>query len=532
MNQFGADTRTPLPIGTTLEGGRFRVERELGRGGFGITYLAMDLALEQPRAVKELYPETAHRQGSRLTFGSAPYDIQRFIREARNAAALRHEGVVTVHSVFEENGTAYLAMEFVDGRSIEDELLAAGKIDPKRAEQCLEYVLRTLDYVHSRNVVHRDIKPSNIISTSANRWVLIDFGSARDSSSHSREVSRMVSASFSPLEQFGGQPPVPASDLFALSATVYQMICGEPPPDAVFRASSGTMVPTLRSRIAAVREPLSSAIQMGLGLRVEERPPTAQAFLRLLSSNPRAESQTVRLESDGFFANPTSVPAPQIWSDPGMAHKKSRKPFVATAAIGVFAVAVIGLLLRDPKISDSAARSTDISSSATESSSDTLAVDTLAVDTLVVDTLLVDVEVDTAGKATAAPVSNDASVQPPADATLVQVREGPDLQLTGYANRPPSCDGSYISLIASAVTPGLYANDVAEKLALYPDASYFYAPGTCRSLRWQLNGNDIYAIYYGPFRSANDACIRARQVGGYVKVLNNTADPSKPYRCG
>jgi serine/threonine protein kinase len=527
-----ADSRAALFVGTLLENGRFRIERELGRGGFGITYLAMDSALEQRRALKELYPETAFRSGSSLTFGSAPYDIERFIREARNAAALRHEGVVTVHSVFEENGTAYLAMEFVDGQSIEAELDAMGRVDPKRAEQCLRYVLSTLSYVHSRNIIHRDIKPSNIIATGENRWVLIDFGSAKDSSSHSREVSRLVSANFSPLEQFGGQTPVPASDLFALSATVYQMICGESPPDAVFRASTGTAVPPLQSRVPEISEALSNAIQAGLGLRVEDRPQSATAFLGLLErttepANRSAQSDTTRLDQHEFFVPPTT-PLPPVRGESGAPQKRSlTKPLVAAAVLGVFAVAGIGFLLRDSNGSDQARSTADITVAvaAEETEVPELPFETEAV--------VEPIPVTTATPVvTAARVTTEAEVTSPSPTPAPPGAEGPDLQLSGYANQVPACDGSLIALVASAVTPGQYRNDVAEKLSLYPDAAYFFVPGSCSSLRWQLNGNDVYAVYYGPFSSSSTACVRAREVGGYVKVLNNTSDPLKPFRCG
>lgn len=529
-----ADARLALPPGTLLDGGRYRIERELGRGGFGITYLATDVSLGQRRALKEFFPFNAYRVGTTLSFSNGVYDIDRFVREAQHAATLRHLNVVGVQTVLRENGTAYIAMEYLDGASLDAYLEAYGHLPPDQAEQCLRSVLETLTYVHGRGIIHRDIKPSNIIAMQDGRFVLIDFGSARPSASQSTDVSRLVSGGYSPLEQYSGQPPTAASDLFSLAATIYHLVAGVAPPDALERAAGGINVAPLRSLVPGVRPQLSDAIDRALELHHQDRPQSAQAFLALLDD----------------------VRVPKVT-------KQSRKwpALLALGAIGVAALAGGFLVARRKNVDidarksgsttavaiavDSSAGSTSATDPATTFATSTVQPSAAEVPVRVPARVQVPVPVPVPTPVPVpVPLPTPVPVPVPAPGPLPEPTQdfsgedvssesvSGDLGISGYRNSPPSCDGSYIALAGGVTTPGRYREGVTAKLSEFPDAAYFYVPGTCRSLRWQdETGSDIYAIFYGPYRSLSQACAAARNVSGYVKVLDDSSNPKRPVVC-
>ena len=173
-----------LANGTTLADGRYQLDGVIGRGGFGITYRGIDHRLERPIAVKEMFPESAVRRGEAVV--TAPADRvafqaarERFIREARVLARFSHPGIVRVFEVFEENATAYLVMELLEGRTLVDVLRQHGR--PLGSEDIVDLAARiaaALRPVHAAGVLHRDVNPSNVILTDHGRIVVIDFGTA------------------------------------------------------------------------------------------------------------------------------------------------------------------------------------------------------------------------------------------------------------------------------------------------------------------------------------------------------------------
>lgn len=184
-------TQTPageLPAGWSLLGGQYTIQRLIASGGFGITYLAKD-TLGRDVAVKECFPlglaqrDNNTRAVSATSAGTSEhFETARaqFLREARMLAQLQHPNVVHVQTLFEENGTAYMAMDFIHGRDLHEEIIATeGSLPPPRVLELARDLLGALEYIHGQGVLHRDIKPQNIRIDRFGVPMLIDFGAAR-----------------------------------------------------------------------------------------------------------------------------------------------------------------------------------------------------------------------------------------------------------------------------------------------------------------------------------------------------------------
>jgi len=230
-----------LPKGTELLRGQYRIARFLNSGGFGITYLARD-SLDRIVVVKECFPSAmCCRQGVEVRVRSKNHEkefnkiVKLFGQEARALAKLNHPNIVGVHQVFEDNGTAYMALDFVRGRDLLDIVdEEPERLNPATVPQLLRKILDAVVYIHDRDVLHRDISPDNILLDANDEPVLIDFGAAREEATR---VSRVLSThhtvkdGYSPQEFYvTGSTQTEASDLYALGATFYHLIAGEPPP--------------------------------------------------------------------------------------------------------------------------------------------------------------------------------------------------------------------------------------------------------------------------------------------------------------
>ena len=244
-----------LPAGTRLE--EFVIERVLGEGGFGITYLARDTGLGRLVVIKENLPvQFAWRDPQSLTVaprhtsGDASdfaWSLENFSKEAAMLASLDHPGIVKVLRSFSALGTAYFVMPFVEGVAL-DALVGSRKAQgqPFSEEELRGLLNRTLDalaHLHDRGIYHRDIKPGNILITNAGIPVLIDFGSARQRLSE-RSMTVVESAGYTPFEQLQSRGNVgPWSDLYALGGTLCKVITGEAPPKAMDRMRNDPFVP-------------------------------------------------------------------------------------------------------------------------------------------------------------------------------------------------------------------------------------------------------------------------------------------------
>jgi len=286
-----------LPEGTLLAGDRYFLGPALGCGSFGITYRAVDQRLGRIVAIKEFFPEGSFRQGGSIvpppSLGRDGYESERghFIQEARLLARFQRPGIVTVHEVFEQNDTAYMVMEYINGRTLVEVLKERG--GPLKPAETLRYALAVADAlaaVHEQHLLHRDVKPGNIMITQADEAVLIDFGAARAFDRYQRTsmMTAIGTPGYAPLEQWGSSGRFgPTSDVYALAATLYHLLTGRMPPSAADRAVSDTLEPPAKLN-PAVSEALSDAVVKGLAVRMEDRPQTMAAFAQLLRESRRA----------------------------------------------------------------------------------------------------------------------------------------------------------------------------------------------------------------------------------------------------
>ena len=189
----------------------YRIERILGQGGFGITYLAYDTNLDQHVAIKEYLPiELAVREGddsvhpvSENHDDNYRWGLERFISEARTLAKFNHPNIVRVLSVFEQNNTAYMPMRYEEGKSLQERLPRRGTLEEDQLMKILLPVLGGLRLVHGAGFIHRDIKPANIFIRDDGSPVLLDFGSARQALGHeTKTLTSLVSPGYAPFEQY------------------------------------------------------------------------------------------------------------------------------------------------------------------------------------------------------------------------------------------------------------------------------------------------------------------------------------------
>ena len=238
-----------LPKGTSLLQGQYTLTRFLNAGGFGITYLARD-SLDRTVVIKECFPSSmCCRRASSVHVRSESHQedfrsiVKFFGQEARALAKLDHPNIVGVHQVFEDNQTAYMALDFVKGQDLLDIIdYEPDRLSPKDIRKMLMKLLGAVAYIHDRGVLHRDISPDNILVDEDNNPVMIDFGAAREEANRRTRIVTQhatVKDGYSPQEFYvSGAKQTPASDLYGLAATFYHLIAGEAPPVSQLRLST------------------------------------------------------------------------------------------------------------------------------------------------------------------------------------------------------------------------------------------------------------------------------------------------------
>jgi hypothetical protein len=277
-----------LPVGYKLDD--FRVIEVLGRGGFGITYKAMDERLQRAVAIKEYLPGQFAYRGD--DFAVLPRDdsdqemflwgLTRFIDEARALAMFRHPNIIAVIRYLEANGTAYLVMEYEEGCDLDAwlHLHPGGVAEDVLVHKLLLPLLGGLEKVHDKGLLHRDIKPDNVFIRRDGTPVLIDFGASRPHGKNATtNLTSLISVGYSPFEQYGGAGRQgPWSDLYALAGTLYRVIAGQKPADAIARQQGEVLLPAVDAAGGRYSETLLSAIDRALALDPSERPQTAAEF--------------------------------------------------------------------------------------------------------------------------------------------------------------------------------------------------------------------------------------------------------------
>lgn len=293
-----------LPNGTTLLGDQFTIDRPLGNGGFGITYLARDNYLDRNVVIKECYPEVfCLRQSRKVLVRSTQHHekyrtiVEMFMREARSIAKMRHPNIVGVHRIFEDNETAYMVLDLIQGRDllgiISDE---REKLAPDQVKEILIKLLDAVDLVHKRDLLHRDISPDNILLDKWGSPVLIDFGAAREEASReTRAISSVlvVKDGYSPQEfYFAGGKQGPSSDLYALGATFYHLISGVAPPNsqtrmAEFAANNPDPCEPLAGRFPEYGNDILETIDKAMQVLPKARLQSAHEWLNLINADEK-----------------------------------------------------------------------------------------------------------------------------------------------------------------------------------------------------------------------------------------------------
>ncbi len=199
-----------LQPNTTLQSGKYRIERVLGQGGFGITYLAVQTSLERNVAIKEFFmKDFCSRDNTLLTTGSTKIVEQcrkKFIKEARNLARLSHPNIIGVIDVFEENGTVYYVMPYLTGGSLEDYVKKNGSLSESESMKYIRQIASALKYMHEeQHICHYDVKPANILLDKKGNAVLIDFGISKNYDANGHETTTTpigMSEGYAPIEQY------------------------------------------------------------------------------------------------------------------------------------------------------------------------------------------------------------------------------------------------------------------------------------------------------------------------------------------
>ena len=287
-----------LKPGTKLMHGQYTIESFLNAGGFGITYLARD-SLDRKIVIKECFPGAFCRRSryivqarSRAHQNELKSIVRLFVQEARSLAKLDHPNIVGVHQVFEDNDTAYMALDFVEGRDLLDTIEDPNHgLTPAQIKSILKEVLGAVGFIHDQGILHRDISPDNILINKDLRPVLIDFGAAREEATkQSRVLSalRVVKDGYSPQEFYiAGSEQSPSSDLYALAASFHHLIADDVPPNSQARLAaiaSGDPDPytPLSGRFPDYDDAFLGALDQALAVLPKDRVQSAKVWIEMM----------------------------------------------------------------------------------------------------------------------------------------------------------------------------------------------------------------------------------------------------------
>ena len=352
VNDEAEDFVDELKPGTELMHGQYTIESFLNAGGFGITYLAKD-SLDRKIVIKECFPGAFCRRSrsivqarSRAHQPELQSIVRLFVQEAKSLAKLNHPNIVGVHQVFEDNDTAYMALDFVEGRDMLDTLDDPDStMTPDQIKSMLVDVLGAVKFIHDQDILHRDISPDNILIEPSGRPVLIDFGAAREQATkQSRVLSalRVVKDGYSPQEFYiAGSEQNESSDLYALGASFYHFIKGDVPPNSQARLAaiaSGEPDPyePLAGAIDAFDVDFLKALDKSLEVLPKDRVQSAQDWLDMMDG--KVTNAAVAPAVAGS-AGASPVDAAVAASAPAAESKSKIGLLMASAAV----IAVVGV---------------------------------------------------------------------------------------------------------------------------------------------------------------------------------------------
>lgn len=291
-----------LKNNTSLQSGKYRIIRVLGQGGFGITYLAEHTMLDKLVAIKEFFPKEycdRNENTSHLTIGTKnSIEIvemlkAKFIKEAKNISKLNHRNIITIHDIFQENDTAYYVMEFVEGASLSQIINEQGALPESKAIDYICKVGDAIGYMHSLSMNHLDLKPANIMVRSTDdEPILIDFGLSKQYDASGGQTSTTpigISHGFAPIEQYrpgGVSTFTPQTDIYALGATLFNLLSGSVPPHYSEILEDG--LPELP---ASVSQRTVDAVEHAMEIKKNKRPDTIKDFIEELKKTSVLENK-------------------------------------------------------------------------------------------------------------------------------------------------------------------------------------------------------------------------------------------------
>jgi serine/threonine protein kinase len=262
----------------TIKNGRFLIEKTLGTGGFGITYLAQEITNGQQVVIKTL---NANRQSAEDF-----REIQeKFVNEALKLSQFRHPYIVGVRELIQEGDLWGMVMEYIEGQELYDYVLDRKKLTQAEALNYISQIVQALDYVHQQGVLHRDVKPNNIMLRKGTREaILIDFGLAREFiDGKSLSMTNSLTQGYAPPEQYDRHGNFGAyTDVYALSATFYHMLTGQTPVPANFRQQPNVKLTEPKEYNSAIDDRVNHAIIQGMAMDAKQRPQTMAEFRKLL----------------------------------------------------------------------------------------------------------------------------------------------------------------------------------------------------------------------------------------------------------
>ena len=285
-----------------LQNKKYKIEKIIGQGGFGITYKAImketvsgslgNMEVDVPVAIKEFFMKdtcereegtgkiTVPSQGSRAV---VELYRKKFVKEAKNLAQMNHPHIVKVVDVFEENDTVYYVMQYLSGGSLTDYVKQHGALDEAIAIKYIQQIGSALEYMHQKHICHYDVKPSNILLDDKGGAILIDFGISKGYTEEGHQTSSTpvgISAGYAPLEQYQQnlQDFSPATDVYGLAATLFYLLTGKNPPEASIVLNEG-----IGDKPIGISDTVWHAIEQGMNPRKKDRVQTVSEFLKLMN---------------------------------------------------------------------------------------------------------------------------------------------------------------------------------------------------------------------------------------------------------
>src|ERR1022692_1923443 len=320
--------------------GRYKIVRELGRGAMGVVYHAIDPNIGRPVAIKTIHfggnrkPEEIERQRERL------------FREARSAGMLSHPGIVTIYDVEQQGDLAYIAMEYVDGPTLDQMLSASEPLGAERMFSILGQTAVALDYAHSKGIVHRDIKPANIMLSADGTAKIADFGIAKITAAENLTMTGSIVGTphYMSPEQVQGQPVDGRSDQFSLAVIAYEMLTGEKPytgehlTTVVYKIVAEEPVPPHRLN-PSLSTGIENVLRKALAKKADGRYRNCQEFIESLEKACGATKGWKSMPRGGLLnaATMADVKAPEIVAPaalPPPRRKGRAEPATATAEVG------------------------------------------------------------------------------------------------------------------------------------------------------------------------------------------------------